>query len=100
MDNFEKAFYNKYKVWANSCGGAHMQRGKVVNLGEQWFYRIREEDKYYIDKTDFIRAWCESGSTVTLLTRLRSFGKTLNMSMVERFFPIVGRYACKCPCAD
>lgn len=63
-----------------------MGRGKVVNLGEQWFFRIREEDKFYIDKTDFIREWWESGSAVTLITRPRRFGKTLNMSMVECFF--------------
>lgn len=57
-----------------------------VNIGEQRFDRLIEEKKFYIDKTDFIREWWETGSTVTLLTRPRRFGKTLNMSMVECFF--------------
>ena len=37
-------------------------------------------------KSDFIREWWEYGSTVTLITRPRRFGKTLNMSMLECFF--------------
>ena len=60
--------------------------GKIVNIGEQRFDRIIEEDKFYIDKTGFIREWWEYGSTVTLITRPRRFGKTLNMSMLECFF--------------
>ena len=66
--------------------GVDMDRNTTVNLGEQRFDRIREENRFYIDKTDFIREWWESGSTVTLLTRPRRFGKTLNMSMLECFF--------------
>ena len=38
--------------------------------------------------TDFIREWWESGDDVTLITRPRRFGKTLNMSMVEQFFSV------------
>jgi len=63
-----------------------MDSKTVVNLGEQRFDRIIEENRFYIDKTDFIREWWENGSTVTLITRPRRFGKTLNMSMVECFF--------------
>ncbi len=58
----------------------------LVNLGEQRFDRLREEKKLYIDKTDFIREWWENSSIVTLITRPRRFGKTLNMSMLECFF--------------
>ena len=58
----------------------------LVNVGEQRFDRLREENKFYIDKTDFIREWWETSSTVTLVTRPRRFGKTLNMSMLECFF--------------
>lgn len=57
-----------------------------VNIGEQRFDRLREENSFYIDKTAFIKEWWDSGSTVTLITRPRRFGKTLNMSMVECFF--------------
>lgn len=60
--------------------------GKIVNIGEQRFDRMIEEDKFYIDKTGFIKEWWEYGSTVTLITRPRRFGKTLNMSMLECFF--------------
>jgi len=56
-----------------------------VNIGEQRFDRLIEQKKFYIDKTDFIREWWETGSTVTLITRPRRFGKTLNMSMIECF---------------
>lgn len=58
----------------------------VVNLGAQRFDRLIEENKFYVDKTGFIREWWESGADVTLITRPRRFGKTLNMSMVECFF--------------
>ncbi|MDE6054747.1 MAG: AAA family ATPase, partial [Lachnospiraceae bacterium] len=57
-----------------------------VNIGVQRFDRIREQKAFYIDKTDFIREWWENGSDVTLVTRPRRFGKTLNMSMLECFF--------------
>ncbi len=47
------------------------------------------ENKYlYIDKSNFIREWWESGDDVTLITRPRRFGKTLNMNMLERFLSI------------
>ena len=42
----------------------------------------------YIDKTDFIREWWESGDDVTLIARPRRFGKTLNMNMLERFLSV------------
>lgn len=41
---------------------------------------------FYIDKTDFIREWWDSKDAVTLITRPRRFGKTLNMSMLDYFF--------------
>lgn len=43
-------------------------------------------DTFYVDKTEFIKEWWEYGSEVTLITRPRRFGKTLNMSMTECFF--------------
>lgn len=66
--------------------GADMGSKTIVNIGEQRFARLREEGRFYIDKTAFIREWWETGSTVTLITRPRRFGKTLNMSMMECFF--------------
>jgi hypothetical protein len=45
-----------------------------------------ESGCFYVDKTDFIREWWENEDCVTLITRPRRFGKTLNMSMLECFF--------------
>lgn len=61
--------------------------GKVA-IGHQDFEDIRKNGYFYIDKTDFIREWWESGDSVTLITRPRRFGKTLNMSMLEKFFSV------------
>ena len=59
---------------------------RKVAIGIQDFSKIKERNAFYIDKTDFIREWWESGDDVTLITRPRRFGKTLTMSMVEYFF--------------
>ena len=61
---------------------------RTIGIGIQNFDKIREEKYFYIDKTDFIREWWESGDDVTLITRPRRFGKTLNMSMLEQFFSV------------
>ena len=58
----------------------------VISIGNQSFESIREKDNFYIDKTNFIREWWDNDDTVTLITRPRRFGKTLNMSMLECFF--------------
>lgn len=62
--------------------------GRTVAIGIQSFEKIREENYFYVDKTGFIKEWWESGDDVTLITRPRRFGKTLNMSMLEQFFSI------------
>ena len=59
---------------------------KVIPTGEQDFKSIRENNFFYVDKTNFIKEWWESGKKVILITRPRRFGKTLNLSMVESFF--------------
>lgn len=61
---------------------------RKVAIGIQDFSKIKERNAFYIDKTEFIREWWESGDDVTLITRPRRFGKTLTMSMVEHFFSI------------
>ncbi|MCI8968886.1 MAG: AAA family ATPase [Lachnospiraceae bacterium] len=60
-------------------------------LGYQNFEEVRVGQIFYIDKTDFIREWWEYADKVTLITRPRRFGKTLNISTVECFFS--NRYA-------
>ena len=57
-----------------------------VSIGKQNFADIRENKYFYIDKTAFIKEWWDSGDDVTLITRPRRFGKTLNMSMLGCFF--------------
>ncbi|MCI9342522.1 MAG: AAA family ATPase, partial [Lachnospiraceae bacterium] len=61
---------------------------RTVSIGCQDFETIRSNDYLYIDKTRFIKEWWEQGDSVTLITRPRRFGKTLAMSMVEKFFSI------------
>lgn len=61
---------------------------RTVAIGIQDFESIITNSYFYIDKTDFIRQWWENGDSVTLITRPRRFGKTLNMRMVEQFFSI------------
>ena len=60
---------------------------KKIAIGIQDFGKLREKkDCFYIDKTAFIQEWWENEDEVTLITRPRRFGKTLNMSMLECFF--------------
>ena len=61
---------------------------RTVSIGCQDFETIRREGYFYIDKSCFIKEWWEEGDSVTLITRPRRFGKTLTMSMVEKFFSV------------
>lgn len=61
---------------------------RTVGIGIQNFGKIIENNCFYIDKTNFIKEWWESYDEVTLITRPRRFGKTLNMSMLEHFFSV------------
>lgn len=58
----------------------------IVSIGNQGFDRLREEGSFYIVKTYFIKEWWESRDVITLITRPRRFGKTLNMNMLYCFF--------------
>ena len=59
---------------------------RVISIGNQSFESMRERDNFYVDKTSFIKEWWENEDIVTLITRPRRFGKTLNMNMLECFF--------------
>ncbi|MCM1374720.1 MAG: ATP-binding protein [Muribaculum sp.] len=61
---------------------------RTIGIGNQDFETIRKEGYFYVDKTHLIQEWWESGDNVTLITRPRRFGKTLNMSMLEQFFSV------------
>ena len=59
---------------------------KVISIGNQSFESMRERDNFYVDKTSVIKEWWENEDIVTLITRPRRFGKTLNMNMLECLF--------------
>lgn len=61
---------------------------KTISIGYQDFETFRKKNYFYVDKTNFIKEWWESGDQVTLITRPRRFGKTLNLSMTEQFFSV------------
>lgn len=59
-----------------------------ISIGSQDFAFLREQSCFLVDKTGFIKSWWASGDAVTLITRPRRFGKTLNMSMLNCFFSL------------
>ena len=59
---------------------------RKVSIGKQDYESLIKSGCFYVDKTYFIKEWWESQDDVTLITRPRRFGKTLNMSMLECFF--------------
>ena len=59
---------------------------RTVGIGKQNYEKIIKSNNFYVDKTLFIKEWWENDDEVTLITRPRRFGKTLNMSMTEQFF--------------
>lgn len=61
---------------------------RTVGIGIQDFAKMITNECLYVDKTEFIREWWGSKDDVTLITRPRRFGKTLNMSMLEQFFSV------------
>lgn len=62
--------------------------GRVTAIGIQNFEEVIQKNCFYVDKTAFIKEWWEREDSVTLLTRPRRFGKTLNLSMMNYFFSL------------
>lgn len=60
--------------------------GRTISIGAQSFEFIRKNDCFFVDKTGFIKEWWENTDAVTLITRPRRFGKTLNLDMMNCFF--------------
>lgn len=61
---------------------------KKIPIGTKSFSRLIEGNYYLVDKTLMIKEFLDRGSDVTLITRPRRFGKTINMSMMVEFFDI------------
>ena len=68
----------------NGKGADNMPR--KIGTGVQSFSKLRERGSFFVDKTEFISDWWNADDEVTLITRPRRFGKTLNMNMLECFF--------------
>ena len=83
--NWEKKFHTGI---VDSIRKENKLMKSVISIGNQDFISIRKNNCFYIDKTDFIREWWDNQDSVTLITRPRRFGKTLNMSMTEYFFSV------------
>ena len=61
----------------------------TISIGEANFAALREENAYYVDKTEIMYELVhDTRNKATLFTRPRRFGKTLMMSMMENFFSI------------
>ena len=58
----------------------------VISIGTQSFEALRQNHSFYVDKTLLIQEWWENQDAVTLITRPRRFGKTLNLNTLECFF--------------
>ncbi len=61
---------------------------KRLPIGTENFEKLRHENLYYVDKTGLIKELLSNFCDVTLFTRPRRFGKTLNMSMLRYFFEV------------
>lgn len=61
---------------------------KAIPIGISNFEELRNNNYYFVDKTNMIQEFLERKSKVTLITRPRRFGKTLNMSMMASFFDV------------
>ena len=57
---------------------------RTVGIGIQGFAKIRENQYFYVDKTDFIREWWEENDDVTLITRPRRFGKNAQLLALRK----------------
>ncbi len=67
-----------------------MEAKKMLPIGMEDFEKLRVKNCYYVDKTGLIRDLLNNWSEVTLFTRPRRFGKSLNMSMLSHFFSLDG----------
>ena len=70
---------------AETSRGENMKH-KPLPIGVEDFKRLVDNEYYFVDKTLMIKELLENKETVNLFTRPRRFGKTLNMSMLQRFF--------------
>ena len=63
-----------------------MNERKAIPIGIEDFKEVIDKNYYLVDKTLLVKDILDGGAKVTLFTRPRRFGKTLNMSMLKRYF--------------
>ena len=68
------------------CEKVKVTMPRIITTGTQSFEKLRQNNYFYVDKTQFIREWWLGGDPVTLITRPRRFGKTLMLDTVNTFF--------------
>ena len=82
------AVVNSFKIRYNKITERVIEMKKAIPLGIMDYEKLIKDDYYAVDKTLMIKDFLKRKSSVTLITRPRRFGKTLNMSMLANFFDI------------
>ncbi len=77
-----------YEITNSEGRSVSMEMKLSLPIGIEDFKEVRKDGYYYVDKTALIQQVLEKRSKVTLFTRPRRFGKSLNMSMLKNFFEI------------
>ncbi|WP_199693363.1 AAA family ATPase, partial [Absiella sp. AM27-20] len=85
---YEKDVKDLHVEEANSIYHVEKSKEKRVPIGISDYREIKKENAYCVDKTKMIEELLQLNDQVTLITRPRRFGKTLNMSMLAEFFDI------------
>lgn len=88
LESSDTTLYRNHSIRINQYASKLFMSSRQFSIGCQDFEELIIGNAFYIDKTDFINRWWQTGDKVTLITRPRRFGKTLNMSMINCFFSI------------
>ena len=89
IDSFPKNVFRIGKKGGAECFVfCKLKMKRKLPVGLDSFKKLRQGNYYYVDKTSLIEQVLENGSEVTLFTRPRRFGKSLNISMLQHFFEI------------
>lgn len=81
----EKTPYEIHSKITDRWNENRQPKAMKLGIGIQDFCKLRERNSYYVDKTEMIQEFLESDMDITLISRPRRFGKTLNMSMIAEF---------------
>ncbi len=81
-------FFFRFNRFLFTKKGKEFMNKKAAPVGVENFERIIKDGYYYVDKSLLIEKMIENRTPVTLFTRPRRFGKTLNMSMLKYFFDV------------